>query len=210
MSNSDRPVPVWVDEPHAVVRRGMVTTLEAGGFAVVGESAGLLPAPDTARAEMLIFAADGAGAAAALRHVGRRPVRAVRLVATLRAPAERQLHELAAAGVAAIVLHDEMTPELLLDTARTVGRDRTCMPADLLPRLLERAADLAKTSQGALTTRERDVLRLLSEGQDTRGIALDLSYSERTVKNVVHDVLTKLNCRTRAQAVGMATRAGVI
>jgi DNA-binding NarL/FixJ family response regulator len=30
------------------------------------------------------------------------------------------------------------------------------------------------------------------------------------VKNVVHDVLTKLNCRTRAQAVGLATRAGVI
>ena len=207
MSNSDRPVPVWVDEPHAVVRRGMVTTLEAGGFAVVGESAGLLPAPDIARAEILIFAADGAGTAASLRHVGGRPVR---LVATLRAPAERQLHELAAAGVAAIVLHDEMTPELLLDTARTVGRDRTSLPADLLPRLLERAAVLAKTSQGALTTRERDVLRLLSEGQDTRGIALDLSYSERTVKNVVHDVLTKLNCRTRAQAVGMATRAGVI
>ena len=73
MSNSDRPVPVWVDEPHAVVRRGMVTTLEAGGFAVVGESAGLLPAPDIARAEILIFAADGAGTAASLRHVGGRP-----------------------------------------------------------------------------------------------------------------------------------------
>jgi DNA-binding NarL/FixJ family response regulator len=54
------------------------------------------------------------------------------------------------------------------------------------------------------------VLRLLAEGHDTRRIAMDLRYSERTVKNVVHDVLTKLNCRTRAQAVGVATRTGVI
>ena len=207
MMNSDRATQVWVDQPHAVVRRGMVTTLETGGLAVVGESADLMPAPDLDRAEILVFEADGTGTASALRHVGRR---STRLVATLRTPTERQLHDLASAGVAAIVLHDEMTPELLLDTVRVVGRDRTSLPVDLLPRLLERAAVLAKTSQGMLTTRERDVLRLLAEGQDTRGIALDLSYSERTVKNVVHDVLTKLNCRTRAQAVGMATRAGVI
>lgn len=207
MLKRDRAVQVWVDQPHAVVRRGMVTTLEAGGFTVVGESAGLVPAPDLERAEILVFEADGTGTGATLRHVGGRPTR---LVATLRMPVERQLHELAGAGVAAILLHDEMTPELLLDTVRVVGRDRTSLPADLLPRLLERAAVLARTSQGALTTREREVLRLLAEGQDTRGIALDLSYSERTVKNVVHDVLTKLNCRTRAQAVGMATRAGVI
>jgi DNA-binding NarL/FixJ family response regulator len=58
--------------------------------------------------------------------------------------------------------------------------------------------------------RERRVLQMLSDGEDTRAIALGLSYSERTVKNVVHDVLTKLNCRTRAQAVGLATRSGVI
>jgi DNA-binding NarL/FixJ family response regulator len=53
-------------------------------------------------------------------------------------------------------------------------------------------------------------LRLLAEGSDTRGVAEDLCISERTVKNVVHDVLTKLNCRTRAQAVALATREGVI
>nr|BFE71212.1 hypothetical protein GCM10020092_045130 [Actinoplanes digitatis] len=61
-----------------------------------------------------------------------------------------------------------------------------------------------------LNPRERSVLRLLADGMDTRGIAEDLCFSERTVKNVVHDVLTKLNCRTRAQAVAVATREGVI
>jgi DNA-binding CsgD family transcriptional regulator len=37
-----------------------------------------------------------------------------------------------------------------------------------------------------------------------------LCFSERTVKNIVHDVLMKLNCRNRAHAVAMATRQGVI
>ena len=45
---------------------------------------------------------------------------------------------------------------------------------------------------------------------DTSDIAVQLCYSERTVKNVVHDILMKLNCRTRAHAVALATRSGVI
>ncbi len=56
----------------------------------------------------------------------------------------------------------------------------------------------------------------LGEGRPPRDFAGlyvgadDLCFSERTVKNVVHDLLTKLNCRTRAQAVALATRQGVI
>ena len=51
---------------------------------------------------------------------------------------------------------------------------------------------------------------MLADGQSTREIAERLSYSERTVKNIVRDLLIKLNCKTRAHAVGFATRRGVI
>jgi DNA-binding NarL/FixJ family response regulator len=61
-----------------------------------------------------------------------------------------------------------------------------------------------------LAGREVSVLRLLAEGESTREIAENLSYSERTVKNIVHDLLMKLDCRTRAHAVALATRQGVI
>jgi len=208
MLSTDQGVPVWVDQPHALVRRGMIGTFRAGGFRVVGESAGLSPVPDLAVARVLVFEADGAATAAALRHAA--SGRGTRLVATVRDPGAPLLYTLAAGGVSAILLHDELTPDLLLDTVRSAVRRRATLPADLLPRLLQRPAALAASAPGSLTDRERDVLRLLAEGHDTRGIATDLSYSERTVKNVVHDVLTKLNCRTRAQAVGLATRAGVI
>ena len=51
---------------------------------------------------------------------------------------------------------------------------------------------------------------MLADGESTRGIAQRLSYSERTVKNIVHDLLAKLNCKTRAHAVALAARQGVI
>ena len=54
------------------------------------------------------------------------------------------------------------------------------------------------------------MLRLLSKGESTRQIAEDLCYSEKTVKNIVHDVLVRMNCRNRAQAVALATERGLI
>lgn len=54
------------------------------------------------------------------------------------------------------------------------------------------------------------MLALLADGSDTKGIAEDLCYSERTIKNIVHDLLTKMNCRNRAHAVAQAARQGVI
>ena len=54
------------------------------------------------------------------------------------------------------------------------------------------------------------MLSLIAAGHPTREVAQALSYSERTVKNVLHDVVTKLNARSRSQAVAFAVREGLI
>ena len=61
-----------------------------------------------------------------------------------------------------------------------------------------------------LTDREQQVLALIAAGHPTREVAQQLCYSERTVKNVLHDVVTKLNARSRSQAVAFAVREGLI
>ena len=66
------------------------------------------------------------------------------------------------------------------------------------------------TSLSPLTVREQEVLRLVADGHPTREVAKRLSYSERTVKNVIHDVVTKFNARSRSQAVAAAVREGLI
>ena len=62
----------------------------------------------------------------------------------------------------------------------------------------------------ALSERERLVLRLVADGHQTREVAAELCYSERTIKNVLHDVVIKMNVRTRSQAVAQAVRQGMI
>lgn len=54
------------------------------------------------------------------------------------------------------------------------------------------------------------VLRLLAEGGSTADIAEGLAYSESTIKNVIHDLVSQMGARNRAHAVAMAIRAGVI
>jgi DNA-binding NarL/FixJ family response regulator len=85
-----------------------------------------------------------------------------------------------------------------------MGVDR---PVQTLPAPVKRPLH---PSERELTSRELAVLRMLADGEVTRGIAEQLNYSERTVKNIVRDVLVKLECRTRAHAVALATRRGLI
>jgi DNA-binding NarL/FixJ family response regulator len=61
-----------------------------------------------------------------------------------------------------------------------------------------------------LYTREVEVLRLLAEGMETIEIAERLSYSERTVRNIIHGVLSRLRLRNRAHAVAYALRNGAM
>jgi DNA-binding NarL/FixJ family response regulator len=107
-------------------------------------------------------------------------------------------------------MRSELEPSALIGTLRTVAAGNAALPANLIPKLLARAANGSVKGPTRLTPRELAVLELLSEGSDTNGIAEDLCYSERTVKNIVHDVLMKLNCRNRAHAVALATRQGLI
>ena len=78
-------------------------------------------------------------------------------------------------------------------------------------RLVQRdvLAPLDLTAAG-LYTREVEVLRLLAEGADTLDIARRLSYSERTVRNIIHGLLTRMKLNNRAHAVAYALRNGAM
>jgi len=65
------------------------------------------------------------------------------------------------------------------------------------------------TSSG-FETRELDVLRLLADGMDNGEIAARLNFSERTVKNIIHGLLTRLGLRNRIQAVSFALRSNLL
>ena len=61
-----------------------------------------------------------------------------------------------------------------------------------------------------LAAREVEILRLLAEGLDTAEIAGRLNYSERTIKNIVSGLTSRLGLRNRAHAVAHALRTGIL
>ncbi|MFJ1798915.1 MULTISPECIES: response regulator transcription factor [unclassified Streptomyces] len=130
---------------------------------------------------------------------------------------EQKLVSAAECGVAGVVRRSESTPDHLVQVIGTVARGEGHLPSDLLGRLLEEVGRLQGQVLGprglhftGLAAREVDVLRLVAEGYDTADIATKLAYSERTIKNVLHSVMTRLQLRNRSHAVAYAMRQGLI
>jgi DNA-binding NarL/FixJ family response regulator len=118
------------------------------------------------------------------------------------------------AGAVGYLRKDTLTTETLAAAVRAAANGTGVMEAELLGNLLKglfpESLDPARPAVARLTDREQQVLALIAAGHPTREVALQLCYSERTVKNVLHDVVTKLNARSRSQAVAFAVREGLI
>jgi DNA-binding NarL/FixJ family response regulator len=71
-------------------------------------------------------------------------------------------------------------------------------------------ADSAEKPAPRVTRRELEVLELIAEGLSTRDISRRLWVTEETVKTHVRRLLSKLGARTRAHAVAIAFRRGVL
>ncbi|MFF7993873.1 response regulator transcription factor [Kitasatospora xanthocidica] len=120
-------------------------------------------------------------------------------------------------GVAAVLRRSEADQDRLVHLITALANGEGVMPGDLLGELLDRIGLLQRTmldgkglTLSTLTAREAEMLRLVAEGFDTSEIAAKTSYSERTVKNVLHEIITRLGLRNRAHAVGYAMRRGLI
>jgi len=130
---------------------------------------------------------------------------------------DRSLLTAVEAGCCGLLRRAEATPSALLQAIKAAKNGDGTIPSDLLGRLLQEIGRLQRQvlaprglNFAGFTDREISVLRLVAEGLDTSEIARELSYSERTIKNVIHDVTSRLQLRNRSQAVAYAMREGLI
>ncbi|BBH69929.1 helix-turn-helix transcriptional regulator [Actinoplanes sp. OR16] len=79
-----------------------------------------------------------------------------------------------------------------------------------LRNLKSQVLDEAGLNAAGLTPREIAVIRLMADGLETTEIAAKLSYSERTVKGVIHAITRRLGLRNRSHIIAHAMRYGVI
>jgi two-component system nitrate/nitrite response regulator NarL len=111
----------------------------------------------------------------------------------------------------------DLRPEQLYDMLRSVMRDETPLSPAIAGRLLAdfrdrpavRAAPATQPAGPALTRREIEILQLVSEGLSNKEIGTQLTITEGTVKNHVHNALEKLQFENRIQAATYVVRMGL-
>lgn len=207
---------VFIVDPHSIFRLGMATCLETlpliGGVAGADSVVEAWAHPGLAAADLVIV-----DAAAPEIHAFVHELRATYSTPVLASGTAWDVDEIATileAGAVGVLTKDSLTPSMLEANVRAALQGAAVLPSEIVGRLLGgQAGDLEhapRRSPGQLNTREQEVLRLIAEGHATREVAAKLCYSERTIKNVLHDAATKLGARSRSHAVAHAVRSGLI
>ena len=202
-------VSVWASDPLS--RAGTVAQLRGhASVRVVDEVSA-----DQAVVALVVADEVDAEALRAIRSLRRNGARGVALLVTRLD--DRSLLAAVEAGVGGILRRSQATVRNLLTTIRAVAAGEGTLPPDMLARLLDQVGHLQRQvlaprglTFSGLTERELDVLRLLAEGLDTSEVSGRLFYSERTVKNIIHDVTSRLELRNRTHAVAYAIKQGLI
>ncbi|MFK0281137.1 response regulator transcription factor [Streptomyces sp. NPDC090499] len=120
-------------------------------------------------------------------------------------------------GLTRFVHRSSSSLEELVEAIVEASAGNCHVPDDLVSHLitelgrLQRRQNVTTLSRETGTSvREMEVLRMLAEGMNSFEIAQAMSYSERTVKGVIQDVMKRWKVRNRTEAVAYAIRAGII
>jgi DNA-binding NarL/FixJ family response regulator len=125
---------------------------------------------------------------------------------------DEYIYEALRAGASGFVLKDD-PPEQLIAAIHTVAAGNALLSPTVTKRVIRQFTRIPRptrpTELADLSTRERDVLRLVVRGLSNAEIAHELYISETTVKTHVTHILQKLNLRDRVQAVVLAYQTGL-
>jgi DNA-binding NarL/FixJ family response regulator len=203
---------ILVIDDHPVVREGLVAALEDDPeFQVVGAAGSLeeaLPQVAARRPEVILLdlelpRVDGLSAIPIL--TGAHPDVRI-LILTAYDTDERVLGAMRG-GARGYLLKGAPLSEIAR-AIRAVHAGETYLEPRIAGKVVAELRPGRKT--GALSRREREVLRLVAKGLSNKQIAHTLGITERTVKFHVASVLNKLGAENRAQAVALAGQRGLI
>jgi two-component system, NarL family, response regulator DevR len=203
---------VFLLDDHEIVRRGIRDLLEAeGDIEVVGEAStaeqavGRVHALDPDVAVLDVRLEDGNGIEAC-RDIRSLHPRTACLILTSFADDEA-LFQAILAGAAGYLLKQIRTNDLV-DAVRRVATGQNLLDPAVTARVLERLRSGNPQDEllARLTEQERKVLELLAEGLTNRQIGERLHLAEKTVKNYVTSVLSKLGMTRRTEAAVYAVR----
>ena len=212
-----QPIRVLLVEDHALMRRGMLGqfALEAD-FEVVGEAVNGAQAvelaakiePDIVLMDIDLPIMDGITATQKIKS----DRSSTRILALSAFDNDTQVMGMLAAGADGYCLKSIEWEQLIAVMHLIQGGGAYLDPpvARKVARMLKPVPTVATSHQPILSSRERDVLKLVAEGRSNQEIAEQLFFSLGTVKSYVRMILNKLSVDDRVQAAAKAVREGLI
>jgi DNA-binding NarL/FixJ family response regulator len=208
-----RPLRLLVVDDHEVVRQGLVSLLDRrSGFEVVAQAGTAAESisqatrfePDVVVMDVRL--PDGSGIEACREIRAARPE--TRVVMLTSYPDEEAVLSAIIAGASGYLLK-QIRGRDLVSALEAVGRGESLLDSAVTEKVLERVRKMASGGTdelSELTGQERKILLLVAEGKTNKEIASEVFLSDKTVKNYVSSILSKLNLQRRAQAAAFAAK----
>jgi DNA-binding NarL/FixJ family response regulator len=207
-------VRLLVVDDHEIVRQGLVALLDRREeFEVVGEAGSVAESIEMARrfqpdlVIMDVRLPDGSGIEAC-REI-RSELPGTRVVILTSYPDEEAVLSAIVAGASGYLLKQIRARDLVA-ALESVARGDSLLDPAVTEKVLERVRRLGSggTSDeiAQLTPQEQKILLLVAEGKTNKEIAAEIFLSDKTVKNYVSSILSKLNLERRAQAAAFVAK----
>jgi DNA-binding NarL/FixJ family response regulator len=209
-----RALRLLVVDDHEVVRQGLVALLDRRpGFQVVAQAGTVQESITQARLQrpdivvMDVRLPDGSGVEAC------REIRAelpdTRVIMLTSFPDDEAVLSAIVAGASGYLLKQIRARDLVA-ALEAVGRGESLLDPAVTERVLERVRRIARGESNdelsVLTPQEQKILMLVAEGKTNKEIATEVFLSDKTVKNYVSSILSKLNLERRAQAAAFVAK----
>jgi NarL family two-component system response regulator LiaR len=213
---TDQIMVLLVDD-HQVVRQGVRAFLDTQpdmfvvGEAEAGETAVKLAAehaPDVVLMDLLMPGMDGVEATRRIKKISPR----TQIIILTSYHDDEHIFPAIRAGALSYVLKN-IGPAELSEVVRKAAVGEAVLNSRVAARLVQEFHGSGHDAPNPfieLTDRELEVLRLIADGQRNAAIANELVISEKTVKNHVSNILSKLHLADRTQAAVYAWREGIV
>jgi DNA-binding NarL/FixJ family response regulator len=195
-------------EDHRIVREGLALIINqepdmkvVGSCATVDEAIDLYRtlAPDVTLMDLRLGSASGVDAIKAIRKHNPE----ARIIVLTMYEGDEDIFRAHQAGATTYLLKDTLSADLVRVVRQVHAGERPVLP-EVKARLAERA------SMPTLTSREIEVLQLISQGLRNKEVGAMLGITEGTVQIHVKNIFAKLNVNDRTGAVQVAVRRGLI
>lgn len=218
MTAGSEKIKVLIVDDHQVVRQGLRTFLGLNeDIQVIGEASDGQEAielatqlrPNVILMDLVMPGLDGIAATARIKSLGL----GSRVIALTSFAENDKVFPAIQAGASSYLLKD-VSPEALVEAIRAVHRGEARLHPEVMRKLMDQIARKSRGEKPAngphLTEREKEVIRLVTQGKSNREIAQALVISEKTAKAHISNILGKLGLEDRTQMAVYAIKNSLV